>query len=223
MKLTGPSGGELEVSQQEATPSSSASRTLSMRTNGSSGSPSSSLSMLFPRQSGQKRSTSYSSSIGPISPEEPTPASTHNESKIDTEVAGSDSPSSMKPPLSFTDSKISIRSLLGSSDPYSDATRSESKAMSSPVDKSSMPFPKSNKAGLFEKNTLLRKEGEETRRMRSIDLYHPSLRQPLNPRDHSLLERIYTEMHEDRFINLKPLSVMAMCVEMHFTRRSLDD
>ena len=39
-------------------------------------------------------------------------------------------------------------------------------------------------------------------------LLDPSPTQPLNPRDHSLLTRIYEEMHADRFINLSPLSLM---------------
>lgn len=57
-----------------------------------------------------------------------------------------------------------------------------------------------------------------SRRSKSIDLYHPSVGQPLNPRDHSLLERIYNEMHADRFINLMPLSLFAMTLEMLYTR-----
>ncbi|KAH8114428.1 hypothetical protein DFH11DRAFT_215262 [Phellopilus nigrolimitatus] len=49
-------------------------------------------------------------------------------------------------------------------------------------------------------------------------LYHPSLGQPLNPRDHSLLKRIYKEMHEARFINLTPLSVLGAQLDMYFSR-----
>ncbi|KAJ7675733.1 hypothetical protein DFH06DRAFT_977167 [Mycena polygramma] len=39
---------------------------------------------------------------------------------------------------------------------------------------------------------------------------------PLNPRDHSLLERIYNEMNATRFINLSPLSLLANLVGLHF-------
>jgi hypothetical protein len=39
---------------------------------------------------------------------------------------------------------------------------------------------------------------------------------PLNPRDHSLLEYIYTEMHADRFINLSPLSLLAHSLPLYF-------
>ena len=39
---------------------------------------------------------------------------------------------------------------------------------------------------------------------------------PLNPRDHSLLEHIYTEMHADRFINLSPLSLLAHSLPLYF-------
>ncbi|OJA12095.1 hypothetical protein AZE42_03447 [Rhizopogon vesiculosus] len=39
---------------------------------------------------------------------------------------------------------------------------------------------------------------------------------PQDPRDHSILERIYTEMHEERFINLSPLSLLADAVGMWF-------
>ncbi|KAH9065482.1 hypothetical protein EDB87DRAFT_1555929 [Lactarius vividus] len=39
---------------------------------------------------------------------------------------------------------------------------------------------------------------------------------PLNPRDHSLLEYIYTEMHAARFINLSPLSLLAHSLPLYF-------
>jgi hypothetical protein len=39
---------------------------------------------------------------------------------------------------------------------------------------------------------------------------------PLNPRDHSLLEYIYTEMHASRFINLSPLSLLANSLPLYF-------
>ncbi|KAF8272206.1 hypothetical protein EI94DRAFT_1796342 [Lactarius quietus] len=39
---------------------------------------------------------------------------------------------------------------------------------------------------------------------------------PLNPRDHSLLEYIYTGMHAARFINLSPLSLLAHSLPLFF-------
>ena len=39
---------------------------------------------------------------------------------------------------------------------------------------------------------------------------------PLNPRDHSLLEYIYTGMHAARFINISPLSLLAHSLPLHF-------
>jgi hypothetical protein len=39
---------------------------------------------------------------------------------------------------------------------------------------------------------------------------------PLNPRDHSLLEYIYAEMHASRFINLSPLSLLANSLPVYF-------
>lgn len=69
--------------------------------------------------------------------------------------------------------------------------------------------------------TAMGHDGERTsQRSKSIDLYHPSVGQPLNPRDHSLLERIYNEMHADRFINLMPLSIFSMVMDMICTRKS---
>ena len=50
-------------------------------------------------------------------------------------------------------------------------------------------------------------------------LYSDSLRPPgapLNPRDHSLLEYIYTEMHAARFINLSPLSLLTNSLPVYF-------
>ncbi|THV00856.1 hypothetical protein K435DRAFT_854375 [Dendrothele bispora CBS 962.96] len=39
---------------------------------------------------------------------------------------------------------------------------------------------------------------------------------PINPRDHSLLEMIYQEMHASRFINLSPLSLLPNLLNLHF-------
>jgi hypothetical protein len=39
---------------------------------------------------------------------------------------------------------------------------------------------------------------------------------PVDPRDHSLLEFIYTEMHTSRFINLQPLSLLKNSLPLHF-------
>ena len=49
-------------------------------------------------------------------------------------------------------------------------------------------------------------------------LYKPSTKTPFNPRDHSLLERIYREMHEARFINLTPLALLAAQLGLYFKR-----
>lgn len=49
-------------------------------------------------------------------------------------------------------------------------------------------------------------------------LYRPSPRTLINPRDHSLLERIYCEMHEARFINLTPLAILAAQLCLYFKR-----
>jgi|SRR6267142_2347 len=42
---------------------------------------------------------------------------------------------------------------------------------------------------------------------------------PLNPRDHSLLEYIYTEMHAACFINLSPLSLLANSLPVYFNSK----
>ncbi|THH16366.1 hypothetical protein EW146_g4253 [Bondarzewia mesenterica] len=39
---------------------------------------------------------------------------------------------------------------------------------------------------------------------------------PSNPRDHSMLEYVYTEMHASRFINLSPLSLLANSLPLYF-------
>lgn len=39
---------------------------------------------------------------------------------------------------------------------------------------------------------------------------------PLNPREHRLLERIYNEMHADRFINLAPLPLLSNWINNYF-------
>lgn len=50
------------------------------------------------------------------------------------------------------------------------------------------------------------------------DNLRPAPGAPLNPRDHSLLEYIYTEMHASRFINLSPLSLLANSLPLYFKR-----
>jgi hypothetical protein len=50
---------------------------------------------------------------------------------------------------------------------------------------------------------------------RNSDSSRPSS-SPLNPRDHALLEYIYTEMHAARFINLSPLSLLASSLPLYF-------
>lgn len=37
----------------------------------------------------------------------------------------------------------------------------------------------------------------------------PQVDAPEDPRDHTILQTIYSQMHEDRFINLSPLSLLA--------------
>ena len=49
------------------------------------------------------------------------------------------------------------------------------------------------------------------------ELFHPYTSPVTNPRDHSVLERAYNEMHSARFINLKPLSVVNSSLVLHFT------
>ncbi|KAI9510592.1 hypothetical protein F5148DRAFT_976528 [Russula earlei] len=49
------------------------------------------------------------------------------------------------------------------------------------------------------------------------DALRPAPGAPLNPRDHSLLEYIYTEMHAARFINLSPLSLLANSLPVYFS------
>ena len=46
-------------------------------------------------------------------------------------------------------------------------------------------------------------------------------RPPTDPRDHSLLETIYNEMHASRFVNLEPLSLLTNLLPIHFKGPSL--
>lgn len=50
----------------------------------------------------------------------------------------------------------------------------------------------------------------------SSDNSRPDSGAPLDPRDHSLLEHIYTEMHATRFINVSPLSLLAHSLPLYF-------
>ena len=40
---------------------------------------------------------------------------------------------------------------------------------------------------------------------------------PANPRDHSILDFIYCEMHSQRFVNMEPLSLLANSLGIYFT------
>ncbi|KAI0084810.1 hypothetical protein BDY19DRAFT_969281 [Irpex rosettiformis] len=44
----------------------------------------------------------------------------------------------------------------------------------------------------------------------------PELREPIDPRDHSLLEFIYNEVHTSRFINLEPLALLQNTFSLYF-------
>lgn len=53
------------------------------------------------------------------------------------------------------------------------------------------------------------------------DLQPPDLpsalpKPPINPRDHTILEMIYTEMLSSRFINMSPLSLLGNLLSLHF-------
>ncbi|TFK52605.1 hypothetical protein OE88DRAFT_1734576 [Heliocybe sulcata] len=50
----------------------------------------------------------------------------------------------------------------------------------------------------------------------TADLVRTSPKAPVNPRDHSLLETIYAEMHGSRFINLAPLSLLGNYLSSYF-------
>ena len=49
----------------------------------------------------------------------------------------------------------------------------------------------------------------------NANLYH-EYSIPINPRDHSLLETAYNELHAARFINLTPLTILNMQLALHF-------
>ena len=50
----------------------------------------------------------------------------------------------------------------------------------------------------------------------SITIHSPSAEMPPNPRQHKLLEVIYTEMHAARFVNLAPLSLLENYIRTYF-------
>lgn len=47
-------------------------------------------------------------------------------------------------------------------------------------------------------------------------LFHPLINPIMNPRDHSILEAAYNELHASRFINLLPLSLLSSMLVYHF-------
>ncbi|GJJ13405.1 hypothetical protein Clacol_007659 [Clathrus columnatus] len=47
-------------------------------------------------------------------------------------------------------------------------------------------------------------------------LFHPLIKPIMNPRDHSILEMAYNELHASRFINLLPLSLLSSMLVYHF-------
>jgi hypothetical protein len=51
---------------------------------------------------------------------------------------------------------------------------------------------------------------------RRSSVAHTAPAPPVNPRNHSVLEAIWTEMHADRFINLYPLSLLANSIPIYF-------
>lgn len=59
-----------------------------------------------------------------------------------------------------------------------------------------------------------------SRKTLSLSEFQTPVAEPLNPRDHSLLERIYNEMLAARFINLNTLSVIVAQLSLYFSSRS---
>lgn len=47
-------------------------------------------------------------------------------------------------------------------------------------------------------------------------LFHPLINPISDPRDHSILEMVYNELHASRFINLQPLSLLSSMLVYHF-------
>ncbi|KAF7422414.1 hypothetical protein PC9H_010570 [Pleurotus ostreatus] len=103
----------------------------------------------------------------------------------------------------FTDSAISLRN-----------TNSTASLIQSPVrTKPSSQHPRSPPISPISHSSARSPDRDS--------LYHPFLlrtlpKPPANPRDHSLLELIYNEMHAARFINLSPLSLLANYLSLHF-------
>ncbi|KAF4577322.1 hypothetical protein EYR40_009319 [Pleurotus pulmonarius] len=103
----------------------------------------------------------------------------------------------------FTDSAISLRN-----------TSSTASLIQSPVrTKTSSQHPRSPPISPISHSSARSPDRDS--------LYHPFLlrtlpKPPANPRDHSLLELIYNEMHAARFINLSPLSLLANYLSLHF-------
>ena len=59
-------------------------------------------------------------------------------------------------------------------------------------------------------------EGQDYADSDGSDLYHEQTAPVINPRDHSILETAYNELHSARFINLTPLAVLNLQLALHF-------
>lgn len=56
-----------------------------------------------------------------------------------------------------------------------------------------------------------------SRQSKSEPYFLRQYKAPVNPRDHAILEAIYTEMLSSRFINMTPLSILQNYLEYHFS------
>ncbi|KIY71996.1 hypothetical protein CYLTODRAFT_79909 [Cylindrobasidium torrendii FP15055 ss-10] len=65
-------------------------------------------------------------------------------------------------------------------------------------------------------NPPARRSGTHQRAVKAPVVQPPPPPPPPNPRDHTLLETIYCEMHASRFINLSPLSLLPNLMSMYF-------
>lgn len=82
-----------------------------------------------------------------------------------------------------------------------------------------LPSPIRTKSPLNPARSLppVRTVQEESNISLEFDFAKPRVtKQPTDPRDHSLLEFIYNEMHASRFVNLEPLPLLKNSLPLYF-------
>lgn len=129
-------------------------------------------------------------------------------------------PSGPQNSTSFTGSVVSLFGGLGADDasPSARRRRQSSGVVGVATDTYSSGLrSRADSSGLQSQASVESNPPQNNKQTKSEPYFLRQYKAPMNPRDHTILEAIYTEMLSSRFINMAPLSILQNYLEYHFS------